>query len=313
MIRSFRKIERPYIAILGLLFTPLFANALVIADQTIISSSQNMQGSTGEIAVKEQLLGTGLFGTAQSFTIAVSQNGALVYPYTLGVYQCDSNPQTGSPTTTISGLASCAYTTITTQVIPDTSQYPAFFTATTTGYDFLFNKWYVLELGYAGSPDQITVYGNSTGAANCFEQDFATGQKDFCDFPDMYYVIDTNATSSSSTSGGASSFSCPLPLVGDLCAGFSGFFRWAFIPPQSTWDQFTTLKDDLKNKAPFGYFTSAVSAISGITGSSSPSFAIASSSPLMTYIFNPLRTGLAWLIYFASALWIYKRLTKVHA
>jgi len=103
----------------------------------------------------------------------------------------------------------------------------------------------------------------------------------------------------------------PECQITDIGACVGNAISWAFTPSSGSWDRFITLKDEIKNKAPFGYLTSAIAAIGGIEGSTTPAFSLATSSPLMTYIFNPLRTGLAWLLYLATLLWIYKRVTHI--
>lgn len=95
----------------------------------------------------------------------------------------------------------------------------------------------------------------------------------------------------------------------DVC--FENSLAFVFTPPAGSFDRFITLKDDIKDHAPFGYFSSAVASLNSLEGSTSPAFVIATSSPFTTYIFLPLRTGLTWLIGFASLIWLYKRLTHV--
>jgi hypothetical protein len=97
----------------------------------------------------------------------------------------------------------------------------------------------------------------------------------------------------------------------DVGCYFSSALAWAFYPDGSLLDQFTTLKDDIKNKPPFGYFTSAYTAAIGFSTSSSPAFLLATSSPITTYIFAPLRSGLTWLILLAGVYWLYRRLTEI--
>jgi hypothetical protein len=101
-----------------------------------------------------------------------------------------------------------------------------------------------------------------------------------------------------------------FPFI-DIFSCIKDTLVYVFIPQSTAFDSFITLKDDIKNKAPFGYFTSAVSSMSDISSTSTPAFTLATSSPIMTYIFNPLRTGLAWVLYLAGLIWLYKRLTNI--
>jgi len=93
---------------------------------------------------------------------------------------------------------------------------------------------------------------------------------------------------------------------------FCNLFVYLFSPSADVFNRFNTLKDDLKDHAPFGYFTSAYNALSTLSGSSTPTFALAEVTPIMTYIFNPLKTGLSWLIWIVALIFIYKRLTNIH-
>lgn len=92
---------------------------------------------------------------------------------------------------------------------------------------------------------------------------------------------------------------------------FVNAFQWAFVPPSTAFDSFATLKDEIKNKPPFGYFTSAVNTFETLNASATPAFALASVAPINALIFTPIRTGLSWLIVFAGLLWLYKRLTHI--
>lgn len=97
----------------------------------------------------------------------------------------------------------------------------------------------------------------------------------------------------------------------DVGCYVSNAFAWAFILPENSFSQFETLKDDIKYRAPFGYFTSAYSAIASLSATGTPEFTLATSSPIMALVFTPFRNGLLWLILFAGLFWLYKRLTEI--
>lgn len=83
---------------------------------------------------------------------------------------------------------------------------------------------------------------------------------------------------------------------------------WLFIPSQSVLNQFSNLTADISLKPPIGYFTSIKNALSGFT-SSTPAFTINvnSDDPVNTTFFNPIRTGLIWILWLAFAFWIFHR------
>ena len=175
------------------------------------------------------------------------------------------------------------------------------------------------RLAFSGDPP-VQFYGTTATRTDVLS--YATGGNSWVgalspctsDFGMPYLETDTNGVNTAGVPSIDLS-NAPVNCTGifDVGCQFTRAIAWAFTPSSDSWDQFITLKDDLKEKAPFGYFTGAIAAIGGIEGSSTPSFSIATSSPLMNYIFSPLRTGLLWLIYFAALLWIYKRVTKINA
>jgi len=97
----------------------------------------------------------------------------------------------------------------------------------------------------------------------------------------------------------------------DLYQCFVDALVFTFIPSTTAFDPFIALKDNLKTKAPFGYFTGAYDALSTFSTSTAPQYALASSTPIYALIFSPMRTGLSWIIILAGLYWLYKRLTNI--
>jgi len=97
----------------------------------------------------------------------------------------------------------------------------------------------------------------------------------------------------------------------DVGCYFSSALSWAFVLPDGAFDPFIQLKDDLKDHAPWGYFTSAYSAINNLSATGTPAFTLATSSPITTYVFNPIRTGINWLLLLGGVFWLYKRSTDI--
>jgi hypothetical protein len=88
--------------------------------------------------------------------------------------------------------------------------------------------------------------------------------------------------------------------------------EWAFYPSANAFDNFSTLADTLKDRAPFGYFTSGKNALLGLNATSAtPAFTLATSTPIMATIFAPMRSGMNWVLLFAGVVWIYKRVTDI--
>lgn len=104
----------------------------------------------------------------------------------------------------------------------------------------------------------------------------------------------------------------------DICAD-KGVFAGAlcqvgvllFSPSSDSLNNFAKLKDDYKSKPPFGYFTAVSSALSGLTGSGTPAFALVIATPALDSIFSPINTGLAIIIWLMYVTYVYKRLVHI--
>ena len=100
--------------------------------------------------------------------------------------------------------------------------------------------------------------------------------------------------------------------TGDIVCGIRNFFNSAFHLDTSVFNQFSTLKDDLKNKAPFGYVTGIYETITGLTtNTDDPEYTLEQVTPITNAIFTPVRTGLAWLLWFAFAFFLLKRFKDI--
>jgi hypothetical protein len=106
-----------------------------------------------------------------------------------------------------------------------------------------------------------------------------------------------------------------LPTCDNILMDFSNcmsaFGNWAFVPPESTFSQFSGLKDDLSQKPPFGYISGIYSAVNTLDDNATPAFTLQSVGPINTLIFDPIRTGLAWLLYFVFAFMLFKRFRDI--
>lgn len=83
----------------------------------------------------------------------------------------------------------------------------------------------------------------------------------------------------------------------DIACYIKNSLRWAFTVPPSTFDKFTGLKDSLITKAPFGYITSAYTAVLGINDTNPGLYTMETVTPITNTIFNPIRLALSWLFY----------------
>lgn len=80
-----------------------------------------------------------------------------------------------------------------------------------------------------------------------------------------------------------------------------------FRPSDNDFSQFTTLKSAVINKPPFGYFSQIQNVLNGFS-TSTPAYALATSAPLTDNVFNPLKTGLSWILWLVFGFWIFYRI-----
>jgi hypothetical protein len=86
-------------------------------------------------------------------------------------------------------------------------------------------------------------------------------------------------------------------------------FAWLFIPKTETLQNFANLGATMSGKFPFGYFYSIKDAISNFNSTTSPAYNIyASTTPISTNVFDPIKNGLAWILWIVFAFWVVKRI-----
>ena len=309
--------------ILGLTFV-IPANAAIIQAQLVYSQSQSLPHIVAG-TMDVQFLGNSPSGNLGSITLYGKKNSGTGE---IGIQLLSCSIANSSATSTcISGATShfvvSSATTFTSSAGAKTID------LLPQSYAFLTSRYYMLAVSTDNVANSITLYGNANVqyGLNFLTLNDGAAVPTYFNSPTvgtLFYIVDTNLVDITTINNYFPTFASttvilpdvslipPCPILGiDICTGFGTVISWAFVPPPSSWDQFITLKDDIKTKAPFGYFTSAINSIGSISGTSTSAFIIATSSPIMTYIYTPLRTGLVWLLYFAAGLWIYKRLTNI--
>jgi len=84
-----------------------------------------------------------------------------------------------------------------------------------------------------------------------------------------------------------------------------------FLPSDASFQAFRNLTTTLSQKPPFGYFSLIETQIDLITATSSPTFTVQSTDTINSMVFDPIRTGLGYLIWFGWGVFMYKRLSKI--
>ena len=92
---------------------------------------------------------------------------------------------------------------------------------------------------------------------------------------------------------------------------FQNALVFAFIPSQNVFNGFLSLKNEIQNKPPFGYIALLITAFNDVSSETSPAFTLASEDNITDNIFTPIKTGLAWLLWFAFGIWLYKRVRSI--
>ncbi|MHA1297371.1 MAG: hypothetical protein ACTSPH_12290, partial [Promethearchaeota archaeon] len=102
------------------------------------------------------------------------------------------------------------------------------------------------------------------------------------------------------------------------CDETSNFFEnslchlavFLFMPADDVLANFYTLWDTIKGKAPMGYITSAIDEYQDFSNSTSTIFILQQIPAVNTKVFNPLKTGIAWVLWFSFGIFIIKRIGK---
>jgi len=98
------------------------------------------------------------------------------------------------------------------------------------------------------------------------------------------------------------------PNSGFFSYSFCNFFAYLFIPSTDSFNRFTTLRNEIGNKPPIGYFTQIKNVLSSVNASGTPVFNIGNYTPLNNSIFTPLKTGLTWLLWLFFIVVIFNRI-----
>ena len=118
---------------------------------------------------------------------------------------------------------------------------------------------------------------------------FRTGDYDLSTMPKMedYYATTTD-----------------FGLLGNM---FRDVLIYLFKPNESVLDFWRTIKDRVATKPPFGYYTLIKQAFDNFTSEATPAFALSSATSTAEYIFTPLKSGLAWVLWILFGVWFLKR------
>ena len=109
------------------------------------------------------------------------------------------------------------------------------------------------------------------------------------------------------------------PFINDINTFFinsnfslGGCLMGLFIPDKASLSQFGSLKAQYQNKPPFGYVFAIQNTLSSINDTQTSVFTLETMPVLNTYIFDPFRTGIIWILWTAFAYMLFKRFKDIH-
>lgn len=91
----------------------------------------------------------------------------------------------------------------------------------------------------------------------------------------------------------------------------SNIFYSLFFPSLDSLNQFQTLSTLYVNKPPFGYIVAVQNTLKNINDTGTSAFTLTSMPILNTFIFDPLRTALVWVLWVAFLFVLYHRLSDI--
>lgn len=103
----------------------------------------------------------------------------------------------------------------------------------------------------------------------------------------------------------------PAPCgITDISGCFQNALVYLFYPSTASISQYATLWTTVENKPPFGYVLAVQNAVGGFTTSGTETFDFGT-LPFVSTIFNPIRTGIAALLWLVFIVAFYHRLSTL--
>ena len=181
-------------------------------------------------------------------------------------------------------------------------------------------KIYLHRTDTVGSPDQTyeddtPVYNTLTSISHTFTLPTAsTWELRFDLSGDGYYFVSplgipTTFHVVSDPSVGTTGYTtCSIT---DIAGCMQNALIFLFYPSSASVDQFNGLYNQFINKPPFGYIFAIQNALKGINDTAMSAFTLQSLPILNTYLFDPIRLALAWVLWVAFAFVLYHRLKNI--
>ena len=97
--------------------------------------------------------------------------------------------------------------------------------------------------------------------------------------------------------------------LGTIAGALCQVITYLFVPTNTSLNQFSSLKDAIATKPPFGYWTSIKGYLNNLTATGTPAFSLTAELQNIS-IFATLKTGLTWLLWLIFGVWVIKRIAR---
>ena len=161
-----------------------------------------------------------------------------------------------------------------------------------TSLDYAFTQPLTANHNYSYT---LSLYNSATGATSAETAPISFSTLPLGTLPTEAWVASSCTWIDFSTWGG-----CLTNLARDL-----------FYPDSASLSQFNSLYTEYQNKPPFGYISAIQTSLKSLNDTNTSAFTLQSLPILNTYIFDPLRLALAWILWLAFAFVLFTRFKHI--
>ncbi len=275
------------------------------AASNVIAISQGVNTSTQSLANGHNIqynifVGDGLIGSTTG-AVVTAQNNGTHDAINVGMVAFPDPTYTNG-----SSVSTCVWSNAIGQTSVDGFSQLASSTVTAGGADAcIFNPDFFYEI--------VVIFDNSPGLVVSNFSGDATNTKPWTvttagtDAPPSIvaipqFAILTNGFTLTPNYGSLSTSTCTFS---NITGCFQNALTWAFVPPAGSLDASGFLWNTLKNKPPFGYFTTTQAALSDLGATTTPAFALGQVDGINTYIFDPIDEALAAIWWAIVGIWFF--------
>ncbi len=159
----------------------------------------------------------------------------------------------------------------------------------------------------------LTLPDNSQWTQSWCFLDSSSGSSAYCTTQQTINVLSDPTTgyfgtSTDNLTGLATSTCSVLNITG--C--FQNAVSFLFYPNPSVLNSYQTLTSNIKTHAPFGYVYTLQAAITNTSGSASPDFTLDIATSTQAQYFDPIKNGIAAILWALAAFWFFRRIRDLN-